>query len=229
MAKRAAKALVPKAASVSTIQVLAIDSNHEPITKPVYDYREAVVYPYMTSRGLVITKLQGSLARRHYVVEEATKPDVQYLTGVGHGLFDTYTGDYGEILFQIGHYDAAEVEGKIIHLISCQAGRDLGPDFVKNGCQAFFGYDENFSYLADKQELFFECDSEIDKGFADGLTAEEVFVRVKQRYDDKIEELETNGSQKSLYTASFLETNRDHLRCPSSGGKKWGDTSARLH
>ena len=226
MAKRAAKAPVPKAASESPIQVLAIDSNHEPITKSVFDYREAVIYPYMTSQGLVITKLQGPLARRHYVVEEATKPAVQYLTGVGHGLFDTYTGDYGEILFQVGHYASAEVNHKIIHLISCQAGRELGPDFVKQGCLAFFGYDEDFAFTKDQQELFFECDSEIDKGFADGLTAEAVYVRAKQLFDDKIDELEVNGS---LYTASLLETNRDHLRCPSSGGKKWGDTSARLH
>ena len=174
-----------------------------------------------------MTKLQGSLARRYYVADEAAKEGLQYITGVGHGFPDTYTGDYLEPVFQVGHYEAAEVEGKIVHLLSCQSGLQLGPDFVIHGCRAFFGYDVNFSFpTKEKQEVFFECDSEIDKGFADGLTAQQVYERTIALYNERIEALD---AEDDLDNAALLETNRDHLRCPSSGGKKWGDTSARLH
>ena len=208
------------------MQCLAIDSNHEPVTKAVFDYREAVVYPYLIAQGMVITKLQGSLARRYYVAEEASQDGLQYITGVGHGFPDTYTGDYGDPVFHVGHYEAAEVEGKIVHLLSCQTGLQLGPDFVKHGCRAFFGYDVDFSFPTnEKQKWFFECDSEIDRGFADGLTAQQVYERTIALYNERIEALD---AEDDIDNAALLETNRDHLRCPSSGGKKWGDTSARL-
>ncbi len=227
MAKRAArKSSASPKNSVSAIQGLAIDSNHEPITKSVFDYRETVVYPYLTSQGMVLTKLQGSLARRCYVVGESTQDGVQYITGVGHGFEDTYTGDYGEPIFQVGHYEAEEVRGKIVHLLACQAGRKLGPDFVKQGCLAFFGYDMDFTFpMNHNRAMFFECDSEIDKGFAEGLTAREVYERTIALFNETIAAFDAAGD---IDNASLLETNRDHLRCPSSGGKKWGDTSARL-
>ena len=226
MAKRVKRKPKASSASVSGIQALAIDSNHEPVTRAVFDYREAVVYPYLTSQGMVVTKLQGPLARRHYVAEEVVNKELRYITGVGHGRLDTYTGDFLEPIFQVGHYEAEEVQGKIVHLISCLAGCELGPDFVKHGCLAFFGYDENLSFPPDeKQKLFFECDSEIDKGFADGLTAQQVFERTFALFDEKIAAL---LAVDDFDNAGLLKTNRDHLRCPSSGGKKWGDTSARL-
>ncbi len=227
MAKRAARKPKASKTPVSEIQGLAIDSNHEPDTKAVYDYREAVVYPYMTAQGMVITKLQGSLARRDNVAEEATKTGVRYITGVGHGFHDTFTGHNEEPIFKVGQYEAEEVRGKIVHLISCRAGRELGPDFVKHGCLAFFGYDADFTFpLNDTKAMFFECDSEIDRGFAEGLTAQQVYERTFALFDEKVAVLVAVGDFRN---AGLLKTNRDHLRCPSSsGGKKWGDTSARL-
>jgi hypothetical protein len=32
--------------------------------------------------------------------------------------------------------------------------RDLGPDFVKNGCLAYFGYDEDFIFTKADQDVF---------------------------------------------------------------------------
>ena len=42
-----------------------------------------------------------------------------------------------------------------------------------------FGYDEDFVFVPADQDVFFECDSEIDRAFADGLSAAEVYDRVK--------------------------------------------------
>jgi hypothetical protein len=159
------------------------------------------------------------------VAPEAKKPEVEYLTGVGHGAYNRYTGDHGNVVFQVANYHPDEVKGKIVHFLSCQTARELGPDFVQNGCCAYFGYDENFTFQMAEKDTFFECDSEVDKAFADGLSASQVYNRVKRLYDQRIAELRTAGK---FNVAATLAFDRDRLRCPSSGGANWGDPNARL-
>lgn len=214
-----------KIVALVNVTVVGIDSNYEPVTKAAYEYREKYVYPYLEAKGFEVRKFQGALARRYYVAPEAKKAEVDYLTGVGHGLSDLYTGDHGDVIFQVNGYQAAEAANKVVHFLSCQTARELGPDFVTNGCQAYFGYDENFTFSMPHKDVFFECDSEVDKAFADGLSAGQVYDRVKTLFDQRIAELRAAGK---LYVAATLELDRDHLRCPSSGGARWGDVKAKL-
>lgn len=207
------------------VTALGIDSNYEPVTRAAFQYREEHVYPYLQAKGFTVKKLQGPLARRHYVAAEAKKAEVEYLTGVGHGSYNLYTGDHGNVLYRSGDYHPDEVRGKIVHFLSCQTARDLGPDFVRNGCRAYFGYDENFTFQMAEKDTFFECDSEIDRAFAEGLSAAQVDERVRGLYDRRIADLRAAGK---LYVAATLEFDRDHLRCPSSGGADWGDPEAKL-
>lgn len=206
------------------VTVVGIDANHEEVTKAAYDYRQAHVYPYVLEKGYTLVRLQGQLAYRVYVVAEVVKPAVDYLTGVGHGNYDVYTGQYNNPLFQVGHYAPAEAMGKIVHFLSCETAARLGPDFVKNGCRAYFGYDENFTFVMAHANIFFECDSEIDRAFCDGLTAAQVHERVIGLYNKRITELRQAGS---LYVAATLEYDRDHLRNPVTGAQ-WGDPNAKL-
>ena len=203
---------------------LAIDSNFEPVTKAAFDYRQKNIYPFLENKGFSLVRCQGPLARRHYVAPEARKTNVVYMTGVGHGSYNTYTGDYYDPVFQGGNYSQEEAQGKIVHFLSCETARDLGPDFVVHKCRAYFGYDENFTFVSADGDTFFECDSEIDRAFADGLSAAEVYDRVIKLYNQRIADLRTAGK---LYVAATLEFDRDHLRCPTSGSK-WGDPRAKL-
>jgi hypothetical protein len=214
-----------KLSVVLHLTVLGIDSNYDPVTLAAFQYRERYVYPYLQGKGYTVKKFQGPLARRLYAGPEARKPEVEYLTGVGHGSYNLYTGDHGDVIWQIGNYHPDEVKGKIVHLLSCQTARDLGPDFVRNGCRAYFGYDENFTFQMAEKDTFFECDSEIDRAFADGLSASQLYDRVKRLYDQRIADLRAAGKR---YVAATLEFDRDHLRCPSSGGANWGDPKAKL-
>ncbi len=88
----------------------------------------------------------------------------------------------------------------------------------------YFGYDENFTFYMDFSDTFFECDSDIDLGFADGLNAEEVYDRVIALYNERISDMEDAGHD---YVASVLEYDRDHLRAPSVDSR-WGDRQAAL-
>ena len=206
------------------VVVLGIDVDFEPVTLAGFTYRQTNVYPYLEDKGFTVERRTGSQARRAYVVGAASQPGVRYITGIGHGSYTTFTGDQYDPVFAVGNYNPTESQGKIAHLLSCETARDLGPDFVAHGCRAYFGYDEDFSFQLDTANIFFECDSEIDRAFADGLTAGEVYARTRALFDQRISELRAQGSN---YKAATLEFDRDHLRSPNDG-PQWGDPSATL-
>ena len=206
------------------LSILAVDSNFEQVTKAAYEYRQEYVYPYLEAKGFKIVRCQGFLARRIYVAPEAARDATIYITGVGHGSYTTYTGDYFDPIFDMENYQTEEVAGKVVHLLSCRTAASLGPDLVLHGCRAYFGYDENFTFIMKFSEIFFECDSAIDLRFADGLSAREVFNIVIELFDQRISELESAGHD---YVASVLEYNRDHLRSPSVDAR-WGDPMATI-
>ena len=73
-------------------------------------------------------------------------------------------------------------------------------------------------------DAFFDCDSEIDRAFADGLNAEEVYERVIEHYNKKIRELKNGGHYRE---AAALELNRESL-CAPSVDPEWGNKKAKL-
>ena len=206
------------------LKILAIDSSYDEITQASCVYRNRHVYPYLESRGFELVRCQGRSARRVYVQPEASREDIVYMTGVGHGVYTTYMGEYCNPIFDIGNYQAKELDNKVAHFFACQTAAELGTDFVNNGCRAYFGYNEDFIVLMHISDAFFDCDSEIDRSFADGLTAEEVYDRVIAYYNQKIRELEDGGHDDA---AAALAYNRDHL-CAPSVNAKWGDKKAKI-
>ena len=206
------------------VAVLCVDSSGDGTTRAAMEFREREVYPYLEEQGFKLLKRQGPLARREYVAPLAREAGVDYITGVGHGVSDAYTGDQGAAIFRVGDYSPEESGGKIVHLFSCHTARRLGPDFVRHGCRAYFGYDGLVTVPPGYAGVLFECDSEIDKAFADGLSAAEVYGRAVGRYNERIREFRAAGR---VYAAAALELDRDHLRAPSSG-REWGDQAAKL-
>jgi hypothetical protein len=224
MAKRRTAAKKRRVELEVELHVLAIDSNFEPVTKAAFDYREANVYPDLEAKGFRLIRCQGLLARRIYVAPEARRADVVYMTGVGHGSYTSYTGDHYDPIFEVGNYHPDEAKGKVVHFLSCQTAAKLGPDFVENGCRAYFGYDENFTFSMDYAGTFFECDSEIDRLFASGKNADQVYQQTIQLYNRRITELYNAGH---VHVAATLEYDRDHLRAPSVDAR-WGDKLASI-
>jgi hypothetical protein len=220
----------PPAKTVTTSAeavILAIDANFDPVTSAPFEYREANVYPHMEGKGFKVVRRQGIRARRADVAPQARKPNVVYLTGVGHGFRNSYTGDNLDPIFSKGHFRLEECKGKIVHFLSCETAAGLGPHFVDKGCRAYFGYADNFTYPPVLADIFFECDSEIDLGFADGLTADQVYQRVLALFQQHIERLKSTGDSGDLHNASILEVDLRLLRAPSVS-EEYGDKNARL-
>ena len=226
--KKPGKKPSPKTVQVTMdAVVLAIDANFDPVTRAPFEFREKNVYPYFEKKGFTVIRRQGTSARRTEVAPQARRPNVVYITGVGHGFRDSYTGDNLDPIFSKGHFRREESEGKIVHFLSCETAAGLGPHFVSNGCRAYFGYSDEFTYPPILAEVFFECDSEIDRGFADGLTAHQVFKRVMARFQKHIDRLKSTGDGGDLFNASVLEVDLRLLRAPSTGSE-FGDRKAKL-
>lgn len=76
-------------------------------------------------------------------------PQSDIIIGAGHGDKDAFTGQNEAILLEVGKYDPKEVEGKVIKLVSCQTGLELGPDLVRNGAASYAGYTDDYVWVMD--------------------------------------------------------------------------------
>ena len=204
--------------------ILAVDSDYDGATKLGADFRAHNVYPRFEATGFEVRMRRGQMARRHFVADDAKRPEIVFVTGIGHGFDNVYTGDQQQPLWAVGQYDAAEAEGKVFHLLSCKTARRLGPDLVDKGALAFFGYDENFVFQQEVADAFFECDSAIDLALAEGATTAQAYERAIELYNQKIDEYDAAGKP---YVASLLETDRDHL-CAPPVDAIWGDAKTSL-
>jgi len=207
-----------------SVIVLGVDSNYEEVTEVAEKYRSKHVYPEFRMQGAEVRRLAGSTASRADFVRETDKPGIDYITGVGHGNYSTYTGHHGNAVLRVGAYSSYEVKDKIIHLLSCQTARYLGPDTVKNGAVAFLGYIENFVFEMDCCEEFFDCDSQIDHILAKGGTVGESHDACIEKFNFFIDKYAQSGDYR---LASVFEMDRDRLRSPVISGD-YGNPDATL-
>jgi len=203
---------------------IAIDSSDATDTQAASSYREGNVYPYLESKGFAMSPFFGPLARRGFVAPAAASPGVTLLTGAGHGTYTSFIGFNFEPVYAVDAYATPEVSGKIAHFLSCDNALYLGPNFVKNGCLAYIGYDDNFTFDPDSADIFFKCDGQIDCGLADGLTVGDAVGRAKDAFNQAIADLQAQGN---TYAASVLTVNLSHLRSPLDGSQ-WGRADAKL-
>lgn len=91
--------------------------------------------------------LYGALARR--LPFQLSAPQSDIIIGTGHGQQDAFTGQNEAVILKVGKYDSREVRGKVIKLLSCQAGVLLGPDLISNGAACFMGYKDDYVWVMD--------------------------------------------------------------------------------
>ena len=92
-------------------------------------------------------QLFGLLVRR--LPFQLAAPQSDIIIGTGHGDVDVFTGQNEAVILEVGKYDPREVKGKVIKLLSCQTGVELGPDLVEKGCAVFMGYTDDYLWVCD--------------------------------------------------------------------------------
>lgn len=211
--------------------VLFCENTTDSVTRYAAAYRMNNVHPIFKKRGFNIVSLTGVNDDRYHFAEAIKKNTVTYISGVGHGSPTTYTGHLGSPVLKVGAYQAEEVKGKTIHLLSCQTAKNLGPDLVKNGARVYGGYFENFTFVydqagttVDEMELFWKCDSTFDIMMASGATAESAHNTTIRRYNASIALPEVAGTT----TATWLTHDRNYFRSPVVDAV-YGKKEARIY
>ncbi|MBP6873013.1 MAG: hypothetical protein KBC43_13470 [Bacteroidales bacterium] len=193
--------------------VLFCENTTDAVTTPFALYRIANVHSVFAARGFNIVALTGTNDTRTNFEATAKKPLTVYLSGIGHGNYDVYTGHAGGIILKVGAYDPAEVKGKAIHFLSCRTAARLGPDTVAKGAKCYAGYDENFTFVWDNPatpinevDLFKKSDSIFDIYMANGFTAQQAYNAAIATFNACIALVPGTAA------ASWLSYDRDHFR-----------------
>ena len=203
---------------------VGLEANFDTQTQLAYRYRSINVYASLERSGFKFQVLSGRQDVSATAPSAAQKSKSDYITGCGHGQEDTFLGYQQDPIFVAQQYAPENVKNKVIHFLSCRNAQKLGPDFVTNGCKAFFGYCDDFIFCLGSEDIFFECDAQIDLCFAVGLTAEEVHDSVIKVFNKYIKQFESNHQFDEQAALSF---DRDIL-CSPVTDSKWGSKSARL-
>ena len=198
-------------------RVLFCENTTDGVTTPIANWRIENVHAAFTKRGFTVVPLTGTDDVRVNFVPAAKHSLTVYIGGVGHGSYNCYTGHWHNRILEVGRYDPAEVKNKVLHFLSCQTARNLGPDTVAKGARAYAGYDENFNFVWDDSStpvneflLFVKSDATFDLQMAAGATAGKAFDATKQAFNAAIAQVP------NTVAATWLTYDRDHLRLHGS-------------
>lgn len=146
---------------------------------------------------------------------EISAPSSDIIIGMGHGEEDTFTGQNEIILLKVGQYNPKEVEGKVIKLLSCQTGVDLGPDLVENGCAAYLGYTDDYLWICDADKARTPWSDPMAASclmpVMDSINALLSGKTVEEAYNIEIEGYQKNAAEEEdELIRSLIEFNKDN-------------------
>ncbi|WP_439487383.1 hypothetical protein [Algoriphagus sp.] len=202
-------------------KVLFCENTTDNVTNEAANYRINNVHPVFKNRGFEVITLTGVNDNRTNFAARAKEQRVVYISGIGHGNYNVFTGHNNSSLIRVGSYDAQEVDHSSIHFLSCRTGRDLGPDTVSKGAYSFAGYNENFTFTWANSQLFWKADSQYDISMALGRTAQQAVADTVAQFNVGM------AAVPGTTTAALLMQNRDLLRTPMSGSA-WGSKTAKI-
>lgn len=204
--------------------MICIDSEHDEAAEIVANWRRSNLYPLIHDMGENPIILQGNMAERRYFKTSLLENGKCFVSGSGHGTYKEYLATSGKPLLEVDEFEDDEVEGKIIHLLSCNTAFRLGRNVVEKGCLAFLGYDKIFSFPEDEyHDEFMFPDKELVLKVCEGITVGEVHEHVLGAYDAMIATLKSNGA--SPYYVQLMAMNKDFF-CSPAKSDKWGNPLA---
>jgi hypothetical protein len=209
--------------------VLAIDPAWDLVTQYGDAFRKKFVFSNFkkTWANHNLFVLSGRSAAQPAVDNLLAANNVAYISAMGHGLYDSFTGHNNLPIWSAAQPLHPKLAGTIVHLLSCQTGGVLGRAMVQHGARAFWGYTVNFTFFHSNPppaqldqdttpEPFLKMDCIIDRGILGSITADKIYNSVTQYWAQVYSQLP------SYQRAVFLD-NYVHLVCPAT---TWGSVGA---
>jgi hypothetical protein len=171
---------------------------------------------YMRSRGINVSDLLGERATRSNAIADINSRDPLFILGEGHGSPSNFSGHNKEIIFQV--CNCSELKDRVVYLLSCEAGAQLGPDTIRKGARAFIGYKKPFVWimattgdpLADPYgKGAFEPVLELIYKLADGRIAGEAYNASMDKWNQWIDHWSRSTDPTAPLVLQTLINNRD--------------------
>lgn len=186
---------------------------YELVTHYFYYWSEQIVAEAKKKFSNVID-LQKEKASRKLVESYLEKQNPKIAIFNGHGNDICITGNNEEILIE-SNKNSYLLKDKIVYMRSCNSGKTLGPQAIKEGCEAFIGYNELFRFWTDKDYVndptndsyakpFFETSNQVPLSLIKGKTAKKAHVDSLIKYQRIINELLTSDSANSFVVSDLI-------------------------
>jgi len=165
-------------------------------------------------------ELNGRDANRENFEWVLKNYEISAVFGGGHGDYSKFGGWENEIVLRACENDDL-LSGKIVYLLSCRTGRELGPSSIDKGARAFIGYAEDFVFAIDERYLdrplddplaksFFEPAIEVMYSIARGESADLAWKRSQDRFNAEISKWMSSTAPEAPYIISLLIHDRDY-------------------
>ncbi len=195
------------------MSLLITRPKYELVTHYFYHWSEEIVKEAKKRISSVID-LQKEKASRKLVDSylEKQKPEIAIFNG--HGNDVCITGHNQEVLIESGK-NSHLLKDKVVYMRSCDSGKTLGPQAIKEGCKAFIGYREPFNIWTDRTSVneplkdtyakpFFETSNEVPLSLIKGKTAREAHNESMTAYRKVISHLLTSNAENSFVVSDLI-------------------------
>ena len=192
------------------------------VTRPQYGRDGGIYYLFHWStiyinlaktKGNDVLDLDGKRANRKELTSIIKKTKPHLICFNGHGSYNSITGQDGETLVRMNDNEKI-LQGTIVNISACSAGKLLAPSCIKNGTKAIIAYKEEFWLfydteatsrpLADKIAKFFlEPANEVINCLIKGHTVEDSYNKSQRLYKVNIQKVLARDSSFG-YLAKFL-------------------------
>ena len=185
-------------------------------------------------RDLPTVDLRNHDAVRPTFEEAVRNENPSVVVGAGHGLSTLYSGQflgpgYSLLLARPGtpeekpdlHIDldnAGIMRGRVVYLLSCLAGKSLGPYIVERGGRAFAGFSEEFVWTVSSPRLpgvddlarsFGRLATAFPKALASGRTVGEAEEEFRRTADAEVRRWEESGHPFAREVVKWLLWDKD--------------------
>lgn len=209
------------------------------VTRPYYDiptkyisgWAEEII-SFAQNKGINVVDLEKEKANKNDFEGRVNKlqPNLVFLNG--HGGADFICGQDDRVLVKAGeNHDV--LKGKITYALSCESGKKLGPEVVKDEKSTYIGYSDEFVFVCDmrykgkpltdiKARPFMEASNLVMLSLLKGNSAKEASDKSKIKFREHVTKLSSSAADPDILQAmQFLWWNAEHQVC-------LGDQNAKL-
>jgi len=196
------------------MKVLGIAPKFEEITSHSIKWFEKLVDEIKDKVSVV--ELKEKEAVREKFEETIRKNDFDIIIFYDHGEADRLIGNDRRPV--VDKKNIHLLKNKVLYTMACLSARELGKEHFKNN-GIFWGYDEEFVFTEEEEELFERCANAGIKYVLQGYTWEEAYKKTIEEFNKAMKEA------RLLWTKIWLQHDRDALRLYSKNSPPREDKS----